>query len=131
MKPTIAQLAAALIAVFEGLRLTAYQDPGGVWTVGIGHTGPEVVEGYEVSLDRAMLDFANDQAHLLTLVANRSVTDGAALVSFGFNCGIASLMLVLRGADSMDSPRYTRDRKGNVLPGLVTRRKLEILLRQL
>jgi len=29
----------------EGLRLTAYQDSGGVWTIGWGHTGPEVHEG--------------------------------------------------------------------------------------
>lgn len=29
----------------EGLRLKAYQDSGGVWTIGWGHTGPEVVEG--------------------------------------------------------------------------------------
>jgi lysozyme len=29
----------------EGLRLTAYQDSGGVWTIGWGHTGPEVHKG--------------------------------------------------------------------------------------
>lgn len=29
----------------EGLRTTAYQDDGGVWTIGWGHTGPEVHKG--------------------------------------------------------------------------------------
>ncbi len=29
----------------EELRLIAYRDSGGVWTIGWGHTGPEVHEG--------------------------------------------------------------------------------------
>jgi lysozyme len=29
----------------ESLRLTAYQDAVGVWTIGWGHTGPEVHKG--------------------------------------------------------------------------------------
>ncbi len=32
----------ALTKQFEGLRLTAYQDSIGVWTIGYGHTGSEV-----------------------------------------------------------------------------------------
>ena len=31
-----------IVKEFEGLRLTAYQDSVGVWTIGYGHTGPEV-----------------------------------------------------------------------------------------
>ena len=31
-----------IIKEFEGLRLTSYQDSVGVWTIGYGHTGPEV-----------------------------------------------------------------------------------------
>ena len=30
---------------FEGLRLTAYQDQVGVWTIGYGHTWPDVYPG--------------------------------------------------------------------------------------
>lgn len=30
---------------FEQCRLKAYKDQGGVWTIGWGHTGPEVTEG--------------------------------------------------------------------------------------
>lgn len=29
----------------EGLSLKAYKDTAGVWTIGWGHTGPEVHEG--------------------------------------------------------------------------------------
>lgn len=34
---------------FEGLRLTAYQDVGGVWTIGYGHTGKTVVRGATIT----------------------------------------------------------------------------------
>jgi lysozyme len=33
------------LQAFEGLRLKAYLDTVGVWTIGYGHTGPEVHEG--------------------------------------------------------------------------------------
>lgn len=33
------------LKIDEGLRLTAYQDTVGVWTIGYGHTGPEVKRG--------------------------------------------------------------------------------------
>ena len=35
----------ALIKQFEGLRLDAYKCPAGVWTIGYGHTGPDVAPG--------------------------------------------------------------------------------------
>ena len=34
---------------FEGLRLEAYQDVAGVWTVGYGHTGPDLLAGMKIS----------------------------------------------------------------------------------
>jgi GH24 family phage-related lysozyme (muramidase) len=33
--------------------LEAYQDGGGVWTIGYGHTGPEVVQGLSCTQDQA------------------------------------------------------------------------------
>ena len=39
----------ALTRSFEGLRLEAYQDSVGVWTIGYGHTGPEVHRGECIS----------------------------------------------------------------------------------
>ena len=37
----------------EGLRLTAYQDQGGVWTCGYGCTGPLIIEGTVWTQDEA------------------------------------------------------------------------------
>lgn len=48
----------ALLQSFEGLRLKAYPDPishGAPWTIGYGHTGPDVYEGQVISTDQAML----------------------------------------------------------------------------
>ena len=42
---SISEAGVDLIKQFEGLRLTAYQDSVGVWTVGYGSTG-EHVEPY-------------------------------------------------------------------------------------
>ena len=52
----------------EGCRLTAYQDTLGIWTIGYGHTGPEVCEGLVWTQDQAdaaflqNYDFATNQA---------------------------------------------------------------------
>ena len=35
----------SLIKKYEGCRTKAYLCPAGVWTIGYGHTGPEVVQG--------------------------------------------------------------------------------------
>ena len=34
---------------FEGLRLNAYYDLGGVLTIGYGHTGPDVTAGQQIT----------------------------------------------------------------------------------
>lgn len=44
----------------EGLRLTAYQDTGGIWTIGFGHVGPEVHEGLVWTLQQAVDAFNED-----------------------------------------------------------------------
>lgn len=36
---SLSQKGLDLIKGFEGLRLRAYRDPAGVWTIGYGHTG--------------------------------------------------------------------------------------------
>ena len=48
-----------LIFSFEGCRLTAYQDPVGVWTIGVGHTG-DVRPGMVIDEATAMAYFKND-----------------------------------------------------------------------
>jgi GH24 family phage-related lysozyme (muramidase) len=44
----------------ESCRLQAYKCPAGKWTVGWGHTGPEVKEGYTVTQEKADQDFIDD-----------------------------------------------------------------------
>ena len=52
----------AMIASFEGLRLTAYQDIVGVWTIGYGHTGPDVKPGLAITRQQADQLLVNDLA---------------------------------------------------------------------
>lgn len=131
MMPTTAQLADALIAVFEGPpRLQAFQDKGGVWTIGRGHTGPDVKAGVTITLDQSAAFFEKDEAPLLHQVEGMPALAAAAYASFGYNCGSGALHNVLSGADSIDNPKHTTDRHGVVEPGLVSRRRLESLLVQ-
>lgn len=82
----------ALTKRYEGLRLKAYQDTGGVWTIGYGHTGPEVVSGQAVTpleaeaLLRADLRTAIDCVNAAVHTAlDQNHFD--ALVDFCFNAG--------------------------------------------
>ncbi len=42
-----------LLMVDEGCRLKAYTCPKGVWTIGFGDTGPDVVQGLVISMSEA------------------------------------------------------------------------------
>jgi lysozyme len=127
LKVAIIDLAAALIAVFEGERLTSYQDSGGVWTIGFGHT-KDVQAGQAITHEDAVNLFSQDVAPLMNQVNGRRTLEAAALISFGYNCGAGALSRVLLGQDSISTTRHTTDRKGQVLRGLVARRRLEQML---
>lgn len=81
-----------LIQHFESCRLTAYQDEAGIWTIGWGHTGKEVVKGLvwsQVQAD-AHLDLdVVDACKIIESAVTVPLTDNqyAALVSFVFNVG--------------------------------------------
>lgn len=123
---TVQELSAALIHQFEGCKLQAYLDSGGVWTIGYGHTGPEIDHTTVWTQQQADDQLAKDQAHLFAMVANiKSIEEAAALVSFGYNCGAGALQRVLDGQDMVSDPKHTTDRLGHILPGLVARRRLE------
>jgi lysozyme len=75
----------------EGLRLDAYLDKAGVWTIGYGHTkgvkpGDRITPEESEQLLREDLDFFSPS--VLKLV-RRPMTQGQfdALVCFAFNCG--------------------------------------------
>lgn len=82
-----------LIKEFEGKELVSYLCPAGVWTIGYGHTGPDVREGIYISDKRALellekdLDWAEDTVTKVCPVT--SDNEFAALVSLCFNIGAA------------------------------------------
>ncbi len=115
------QLAAALIRVFEGLRLTAYQDSVGIWTIGYGHTAG-VHEGDTCTEAQAEAWLAEDSAPLFALVADKPAVAAAALTSFGFNLGESVLKEVLATNASLLPYCHAG---GKVVSGLVARRNLE------
>ena len=77
---------------YEGLRKSAYQDSGGIWTIGYGHTGRDVSPGMAISeleaeaLLRADLRSAIDCVNLnVKLAIEQNQFD--AIVDFCFNAG--------------------------------------------
>lgn len=128
----IALLAAKLIQAIEGCRLVAYWDKTGKkWTIGFGHTA-NVKEGDVITYEQALAFFEQDAAPLIALVQDRPVFEAAALVSFGYNCGIVPLHRVLAGEIGIEHEEFMigedpfGEKSGGVkLPGLVGRRQLE------
>ena len=125
---------------FEGCPLTAYQDSGGVWTIGYGHTSG-VQPGQTISQAQAdaylKQDIASFENEVSSLAKNKGVklTQGQfdALVSFSYNCGGENLrssgimdMLKNGNIDAAASKmkEYTHA-GGKVLQGLVKRRETE------
>lgn len=123
-------LCVALLMSLEGVRLTAYKDPGGINTIGIGRT-KGVVEGESITMAQAESFLKEDLAPIFAILDLRAAlktTEIAAYCSFWFNVGAAALSRVLGGLDRIDNPRHTRDAKGHLLPGLLVRRNLEMAL---
>lgn len=83
----------AAIKKFEGVRLTAYQDTKGVWTIGYGHT-KDVKKGDQITQYQAE-QFLRDDLQKFEAVANKCAnlnTQGRydAVVDFIYNCGPAN-----------------------------------------
>lgn len=155
MKTSLAGI--ALIKAHEGLRLTAYRDPVGVWTIGYGHTtkaGPPVVKAgmtitkaeAETILRRDLAKYERWVDQLVTTDINQNQFD--ALVSFCYNVGpdIDSDLIpeglgdstLLKKVNARDFAGAAREfhnwTKGTIngkktsLPGLVRRRREEAAL---
>ncbi|EMH4215174.1 lysozyme [Serratia ureilytica] len=132
----------ALIKRFEGLRLQAYQDSVGVWTIGYGWTQP--VAGRKVGAGMA-IDAATAERLLVCGVAQFeqgverlvavTITQGQfdALVSFAYNLGLRALenSTLLRRLNAGDrqgaADQFGRwvNAGGVRLDGLVARRAAE------
>ncbi|HWK45140.1 MAG TPA: lysozyme [Stellaceae bacterium] len=83
----------ALLCQVEGCKRKSYQDQAGVWTIGYGHTGPEVVEGLtwtqaqcDAQRDMDVRQFATEVAKLI--LQPLSDDEFSAQVIFAFNIGL-------------------------------------------
>ena len=130
----------ALIKEFEGLRLKAYKCPGGVWTIGYGHTAgvkPGMVISEAQAEEYLMADLIASEKYLndLRLAINQNQFD--ALISFIYNVGTGnfSRSTLLRKVRANPQDNSIMDEflkwvysKGRVLPGLQRRRLAEMKL---
>lgn len=121
----------------EGLRLEAYQDTQGVWTIGLGHTSaagpPEVWPGMTITEDEAQAIFVNDSEtfakecrHLVIVPLEQWQLD--SLASFVYNIGSSGFAgsTVLR---ELNKGNYEAAGESmmmwNLPPEVVTRRRGE------
>ncbi len=90
----------SVLEYFEGRRNAAYPDPatgGDPWTIGVGHTGPDVFKSLMWSDDKIDEVLASDlvkfEAEVTKLVNGKRITQGQfdALVLFAFNLGSSAL----------------------------------------
>ena len=128
----------ALIQAHEGLRLTAYRDPVGIWTIGYGSTGG-VRRGMTITRDQAVLRLYHDVDDAEAAINGRVTVPLTqqqfdALASFVFNVGGGAFRkstLLKKKINAGDYAGAAEEfgrwvkAKGRVLPGLVTRRAAE------
>lgn len=137
----VLELLEPLVKQFEGLRLAAYQDSTGRWTIGYGHTGPDVVQGLVWTQGQANAQLALDLGHaysqmssLLPDILQLNSSRQTALADFVYNLGVGTLAhssllpLVIRGEWPAVKTQLALwcHAGGKVLPGLVKRRQAEI-----
>jgi len=126
---------------FEGLRLEAYQDCAGIWTIGYGHTGPAVSAGQSISDAEAEKLLGADLADAVacvnhTVQAAISQNQFDAMVDFCFNAGRGNFVrsTLLRKVNTGDLQGAAAQfalwvhAGGEVVSGLLRRRNAEAAL---
>ena len=133
----------ALLEEFEGLRLKAYKDGGGVWTIGWGTTrinGKPVTEGMTCTKEQArewkladMARFESDVKNAIKIPLTQNQFD--ALVVLTYNIGGAGFLKStlahhINAGKPIFEDLFTRWNKdnGKVVDGLTRRRKAEYAL---
>lgn len=122
----------------EGCSLTAYQDQVGVWTIGYGHTGADVIPSLAITQQQAEALLAKDvlaAAHCVNTMVKLQLTQSEfdALVDFVFNLGMgafvrSTLLADLNGGNIAAAAAQFAcwDRAGGVVvAGLLRRRQAE------
>ena len=126
----------------EGLRLKAYKDIVGVWTIGYGHTSraglPKVYKGLILSAEEAdqllakdLASIEDDLTNMLSGITGVKQNEFDALCDWGFNVGAgavrsSSLLRAYRyGNKALAAEKFMDWTRagGKVVGGLVTRRR--------
>lgn len=122
-----------IIKKYEGLRLTAYKCPAGVWTIGYGHT-KGVSNGMVITqaqADKFLLEdiaFAEKNVNSFNSKYFWTQNEYDALVSFAFNVGSINQLTANGTRDKKtigDKILLYNKAGGNVLKGLARRREEE------
>lgn len=127
----------ALIKHFESLRLNAYQDSVGVWTIGYGHT-EGVARGQSISAHQAEVILSTDierfeDACTPMMPEGANENEFSACVAFAFNVGVrafatSTLLKKFKAGDTdgaaAEFPRWNKA-GGQPLAGLTSRRMAE------
>lgn len=131
-----------LIKKYEGLKLKAYKCPAGIWTVGYGSTGPDIIKGMEITEEEAeqrlksYLTPLENKINKLNLSINQNQFD--SIVSLCYNIGFGNFLIStllkkikINPSDKTIRNEFMKWNKAKVkgvlkeLPGLTKRRTEE------
>ena len=137
----VPQQALGLIKLYEGLRLRAYNDGYGYWTIGYGHHAQNIKPGDEITVEQANALLISDATKVLACIETAvtvPINDNqlSALMSLTFNIGEGNflgsgLLKVLNEGNYSDVPNHIagwNKVRGEVSTGLTRRRTAEIAL---
>jgi lysozyme len=129
-----------LIQTFEGLRLEAYKCPAGIWTIGYGSTGADIVSGLvwtqEKAQERMMQEASSLYGRVRKIAPEAPEAALCAFADFAYNLGFSRLagstMLRKYNSGNVAAAKLECEKwvwcGARVLPGLVLRRKAEAAL---
>jgi lysozyme len=131
----------------EARRLVAYQDSAGVWTIGVGHTGHDIIRGLRITAAQSDEYLHQDVAHAVNAlyavchpdrIEELTEHQYAAILSFVFNLGANASWNIWKlintgqfDAVPAEMMRFTRAHVGGrvqVLRGLQARRTAEVTM---
>jgi len=129
----------ALIKKWEGLRFVAYDDGFGRYTIGWGHTGPDVIEGLKIDQAKAEQLFADDLCrienvldHTLSVPVNENQYSACGALAFNigvgawqYRCSIASRLKMGDLIGAAETFEKWDTVNGIPVRGLLARRKEE------